>query len=111
MPVYYVYLLIAVITETIGTAAIQSSEQFTKFWPSALLVVSYIVSFYFMSLTLKYMQVSVVYAIWSGLGIVLIGIIGWAVYKQALDFGAIAGMSLIVAGVVVINLFSNSATH
>ena len=111
MPVYYFYLLVAVITETIGTAAIQTSEQFTKFCPSVLIVVSYAISFYFMSLTLKYMQVSVVYAIWSGLGIVLIGIIGWVVFKQALDFGAIAGMALIIAGVVVINLFSNSATH
>ena len=111
MPIHYFYLLIAVITETIGTAAIQASAQFTKFWPSTILVVAYIISFYFMSLTLKYMQVSVVYAIWSGLGIVFIGIIGWIVFKQALDFGAIAGMTLIITGVVVINLFSNSATH
>jgi small multidrug resistance pump len=111
MPIHYIYLIIAVITETIGTAAIQSSEQFTRFWPSALLIVAYITSFYFMSLTLKYMQVSVVYAIWSGLGIVFIAIIGWIVFKQSLDFGAIAGMALIIAGVVVINLFSSSATH
>ena len=111
MPIHYVYLTIAVITETIGTAAIQASEQFTRFWPSLLIVVAYVISFYFMSLTLKYMQVSVVYAIWSGLGIVLIGVIGWVVFKQSLDFGAIAGMALIIAGVVVINLFSNSATH
>ena len=111
MPVHYVYLLIAVILETIGTAAVQASEQFTRFWPTAIIVVAYISSFYFMSLTLKYMQVSVVYAIWSGLGIVLIGLIGWIVFKQSLDLGAIAGMALIIAGVVVINLFSNSATH
>lgn len=111
MPIHYVYLLIAVITETIGTASMQASEQFTRFWPSVLLVVAYGVSFYFMSLTLKYMQVSVVYAIWSGLGIVLIGFFGWVVFKQSLDFAAIAGMALIVAGVVIINVFSNSATH
>ena len=111
MPVHYVYLLIAVILETIGTAAVQASEQFTRFWPTAIIVVAYISSFYFMSLTLKYMQVSVVYAIWSGLGIVLIGLIGLIVFKQSLDLGAIAGMALIIAGVVVINLFSNSATH
>jgi len=111
MPIHYIYLLIAVITETIGTAAMQSSEQFTRLWPSVLLVVAYGISFYFMSLTLKYMPVSIVYAIWSGLGIVLIGVIGWLVFKQSLDFAAIAGMSLIIAGVVVINLFSNSATH
>jgi len=111
MPIHYIYLIIAVITETIGTASMQASEQFTRFWPSILLVVAYGLSFYFMSLTLKYMQVSIVYAIWSGLGIVLIGIIGWVVFKQSLDFAAIAGMTLIIAGVIVINLFSNSATH
>lgn len=111
MPVHFVYLFIAVVFETIGTASIQASEQFTRFWPSTMMIASYGISFYFMALTLKYMQVSVVYAIWSGLGIVLIGIIGWIVFKQALDMGAIVGMSLIIAGVVVINLFSSSATH
>ena len=111
MPIHYIYLLIAVVFETIGTASIQASEQFTRFWPSTMMVISYGISFYFMGLTLKYMQVSVVYAIWSGLGIVLIGIIGWVVFKQSLDIGAVVGMALIIAGVVVINLFSNSATH
>lgn len=111
MPIHYIYLLIAVVFETIGTASIQASEQFTRFWPSSMMVISYGISFYFMALTLKYMQVSVVYAIWSGLGIVLIGIIGWVVFKQSLDIGAVVGMALIIAGVVVINLFSNSATH
>ena len=111
MPVHYIYLIIAVITETIGTATIQASEQFTRFWPSVLLVVAYGVSFYFLALTLKFMPVSIVYAIWSGLGIVLIAFIGWMVFKQSLDFAAIAGMCLIIAGVIVINLFSSSATH
>ncbi|OUS08681.1 QacE family quaternary ammonium compound efflux SMR transporter [Rhodobacterales bacterium 52_120_T64] len=111
MPIHYLYLLVAVVTETIGTASMQASEQFTRFWPSVLLIVAYGVSFYFLSLTLRYMQVSIVYAIWSGLGIVLIGIIGWMFFKQSLDFAAILGMALIVAGVVVINMFSNSATH
>ena len=111
MPVHYIYLLIAVITETIGTAAMPASEQFTRFWPSVLLIVAYGISFYFLALTLKYMPVSIVYAIWSGLGIVFIAIIGWLAFKQSLDFAAIAGMGLIIAGVIVINLFSNSATH
>ena len=111
MPVYYIYLLIAVVTETIGTASMQASEQFTRFWPSVLVVVAYGISFYFLALTLKFMPVSIVYAIWSGLGIVLIAFIGWMVFKQSLDFAAIAGMSLIIAGVIVINLFSSSATH
>jgi len=111
MPIHYIYLLIAVITETIGTAAMQASDQFTRFWPSVLVVVAYGLSFYLMSMTLKYMPVSIVYAIWSGLGIVFIGIIGWLVFQQSLDFAAVLGMGLIIAGVVVINLFSNSATH
>lgn len=111
MPVHYIYLIIAVITETIGTAAMQASEQFTRFWPSVLLVVAYGVSFYFLALTLKFMPVSIVYAIWSGLGIVLIAFIGWMVFKQSLDFAAIAGIGLIIAGVIIINLFSSSATH
>ena len=111
MPIHYIYLLIAVITETIGTAAMQASEQFTRFWPSVLLVVAYGISFYFLALTLKYMPVSIVYAIWSGLGIVFIAIIGWLVFKQTLDFAAIAGIGLIIAGVIVINLFSSSTTH
>ncbi len=111
MPIHYIYLLLAVITETIGTSALQASEQFSKFWPSALVVVAYGASFYLMSMTLKYMSVSIVYAIWSGLGIVFIGIIGWVVFKQSLDLAAILGMGLIIAGVVVINLFSNSTTH
>lgn len=111
MPIHYIYLIIAVITETIGTASVQASQQFTKLGPSLLVIIAYGVSFYFMALTLKYMPVSVVYAIWSGLGIVLIGIIGWLVFKQSLDFAAIAGIGLIIAGVIVINLFSSSATH
>jgi len=111
MPIHYFYLLIAVVTETIGTAAMQASDQFTRFWPSVILIMAYGISFYFMSLTLKYMPVSIVYAIWSGLGIVLIAFIGWLAFKQSLDFAAILGMGLIVAGVVVINLFSSSATH
>ena len=111
MPIHYIYLLIAVVTETIGTAAMQASEQSPRFWPSVLLVIAYGVSFYFLALTLKYMPVSIVYAIWSGLGIVFIAIIGWLVFRQTLDFAAIAGMGLIIAGVVVINLFSGSATH
>ncbi len=111
MPVYYIYLIIAVVTETIGIAALQASGQFTRLWPSVLMIIAYGISFYFLSLTLKYMPVSIVYAIWSGLGIVFIACIGWLVLKQSLDFAAIAGMGLIIAGVIVINLFSSSTTH
>ncbi|MGE4609903.1 MAG: SMR family transporter [Paracoccaceae bacterium] len=111
MPVHYIYLLIAVFFETIGTASMQASEQFTRLWPTVIMAMTYGISFYFMALTLKFMPVSIVYAIWSGLGIVLIAFIGWLVFKQSLDLAAIIGMSLIIAGVVVINLFSNTATH
>ncbi len=111
MPMHYVYLTIAVITEIIGTLALQASYQFTKFWPTVIVVIAYAATFYFMSITLKYMPVSIVYAIWSGLGIFFLALIGWFWLKQPLDFAAIAGLALIVAGVVVINLFSNSATH
>lgn len=108
---HYLYLLIAVITEVIGTSALQASEQFTRFWPSVIVVVAYTLTFIFMAYTLKYMPVSLVYAIWSGLGIVFIALIGFFWFKQALDAPAIIGLSLIVAGVLVIHLFSKSAPH
>jgi len=111
MPIQYLYLLIAIIAEVIGTSALQASAQFSRFWPSVLVVISYAATFYFMSLTLKYMPVSIVYAIWSGLGIVFIALIGWFWFKQSLDFAAIIGLSLIIIGVLVIHLFSKSATH
>lgn len=111
MPMHYIYLICAVIAETIGTASMQASQQFTKPLPSLIVVISYAVSFYLLSLTLKFMPVGVVYAIWSGLGIVLIALIGLAVFGQKLDLPAVIGLSLIIAGVLVINLFSHSATH
>lgn len=111
MPIHYLYLLIAIITEVIGTTALQASEQFTRFWPSVIMVVAYIASFVFMAYTLKYMPVSIVYAIWSGLGIVFIALIGYFWFKQALDLPAILGLTLIIGGVLIIHLFSKSATH
>lgn len=111
MPMHYIYLICAVIAETIGTASMQASQQFTKPLPSLVVVISYAVSFYLLSLTLKFMPVGVVYALWSGLGIVLIALIGLAVFGQKLDLPAVIGLGLIIAGVLVINLFSHSATH
>jgi small multidrug resistance pump len=107
----YLYLLTAIVFETIGTSALQASEQFTK--PKALLVtvVCYAATFYFLSLTLREMPVGVAYAIWSGLGIVLIALIGLAWFGQKLDVPALVGLALIISGVVVINLFSNTVTH
>ena len=107
----YLYLAIAVAFETIGTSAMQASQQFTRLWPSVLVVVGYAISFYFMALTLRFMPVGIVYALWSGLGIILIALIGHAVFGQKLDLPAIAGLGLIIAGIVVIQLFSNATAH
>lgn len=111
MPVHLIYLFFAVAFETIGTTALQASDQFTKFWPSVVVVVSYAIAFYLLSLTLRTMPVGIMYAIWSGLGIVLIAIIGFAVFGQRLDWPAILGIGMILAGIVIINLFSKTAMH
>lgn len=111
MPYHYLYLVLVVAAETIGTSALQASQQFTRFWPSVITVVAYVVAFYLLGLTLRYMPVGVLYAIWSGVGIVLIAAIGWIVFRQPLDLPAVLGIGLIVAGIVVIQLFSRTATH
>ncbi len=111
MPKHYLYLIIAVIAETIGTSSLQASQQFTRFWPSVLVVFAYAISFYLLALTLKYMPVGIMYAIWSGLGVVLIACIGYFYFGQKLDAPAFIGLSMIVAGIVVIHLFSKSAIH
>ena len=111
MPLHYLYLIVAVAFETIGTSALQASQQFTRFWPSVLVVVAYLVSFYLMALTLKFMPVGVVYAIWSGLGIFLIAIIGFVVFGQRLDWPAVIGLTFILSGILIIHLFSKTAGH
>ncbi len=111
MPKAYFFLLVAVIAETIGTTSLQASQQFTRLWPSILVVVGYGFAFYFMALTLKYMPVGIVYAIWSGLGIFLIAMIGFVVFGQKLDWPAILGLAMILAGILVIHLFSKTAGH
>ncbi len=111
MPAHYAFLILAILTETIGTSALQASQQFTRLWPSMICVVGYALSFWLLALTLKYMPVGVVYAIWSGLGIVFIAMIGYVVFGQRLDLPAVLGLAMILAGILVIHLFSNSATH
>ena len=111
MPKTYLILLLAVAAETIGTSALQASQQFSKFLPSVLVVIAYGLSFWLLSMTLKTMPVGVVYALWSGLGIVLIAIIGYVVFGQRLDWPAVLGIAMILAGIVVINLFSKTAGH
>lgn len=107
----YLYLSIAIVSEVIGTTALQASDGFTRPGPAAITVVGYGLAFYFMSLTLRSMPVGVVYAIWSGAGIVLVAAAAWVLYRQALDLAALLGMALIVAGILVINLFSNTTGH
>ena len=111
MPLHYVYLIVAIAAETIGTSALQASAQFSRLWPSLLVVFSYGTAFYFMALALKFMPVGIVYAIWSGLGIVLIAVIGFVIFGQKLDLAAVIGLMLIIIGILIIHLFSNSATH
>ncbi len=111
MPKTYLILLLAVAAETIGTTALQASQQFTRLMPSALVVVAYAVSFYLLGLTLKYMPVGIVYAIWSGLGIVFIAAIGFVVFGQKLDWPAVLGLVLILTGILVIHLFSKTTGH
>ena len=111
MPVHYIALFAAIIAETIGTSALQASQQFTRLWPSVLVVVSYAVAFYLLSIALKAMPVGVVYAIWSGLGIVLIAISGFVIFGQKLDLAAIIGLGLIIAGVTVLHVFSGTTPH
>jgi small multidrug resistance pump len=111
MPPHYIALFFAVAAETIGTTALQASQQFSKLWPSVICVVSYAVAFYLLSLALKVMPVGILYAIWSGLGIVLIAAIGYAVFGQKLDAPAVLGITLILAGIITIHLFSDSTSH
>lgn len=108
---YYAILLVAVVVETIGTSSLQASQQFTRFWPSLIACVSFLIAIYLLALTLKVIPVGILYATWSGLGIVSIACIGWIVFGQKLDMAAIIGMALIIAGIVIINLFSGTSTH
>ncbi len=107
---HWIYLLVAIAFEVVGTSALKATDGFTKLTPSLIVVAGYGAAFYFLSLTLKSMPVGVVYAIWSGVGIVLISLTGWIVFRQHLDSPALIGIALIIAGVAVINL-SKSIPH
>ncbi|KGJ10496.1 multidrug efflux SMR transporter (plasmid) [Paracoccus versutus] len=107
----YATLFTAITLEVVGTTFLQRSEQFTRLVPTLLMGLCYAGSFYFLSLALRAMPLGIAYAIWSGLGIVLVSLIGLVVFGQRLDFAAVVGLSMIVAGVVIVNLFSGSVTH
>ncbi|CAB3758804.1 Multidrug transporter EmrE [Paraburkholderia humisilvae] len=107
----YLLLAIAIVAEVIATSALRASDGFTRWLPAVVVVFGYGVSFYMLSLTLKSIPVGIVYAIWSGVGIVLITLVALVMYKQVPDLPAMAGLGLIIAGVVVLNLFSKVQTH
>jgi small multidrug resistance pump len=107
----WIFLSIAIIAEVIATSALKSAEGFTKLGPSIIVLFGYGIAFYFLSLTLKSIPVGIAYAIWSGVGIILISAIGYFFHKQTLDLPAIIGILFIMAGVIVINLFSKSVSH
>ena len=104
----YIYLAIAIVAEVAATSALKASAEFTKWLPSLVVVMGYGIAFYFMTLTLRTIPIGITYAIWSGLGIVLVALVGALLYKQMPDIPAIIGMGLIILGVVVIHVFSNT---
>jgi len=105
----YFYLAIAIVSEVAATSALKASEGFTRLVPSIVVVIGYGVAFYFLSLVLRTIPVGVAYAIWSGVGITLLTLIGWIAFRQRLDAPALVGIGLIMAGVVVLNLYSKMA--
>jgi len=107
----YWYLVIAILSEVIATSALKSTEEFTRFWPSVLVVIGYAASIYFLALVLRSMPVGIAYAIWAGVGVAAIVAVGAVVLKEVPDWPAIIGMTMIVGGVVVINLFSTTGSH
>lgn len=104
----YWYLAIAIIAEVIATNALKASDEFTNLVPSIIVIVGYGTAFYFLSLVLKTISIGVAYAIWSGMGIVLVSVVAAVLFKQIPDIPAIIGMGLIVSGVVVIHVFSKT---
>lgn len=110
MQIYWL-LAAAIAAEVMATSALKASDGFTHAWPSAIVVIGYGISFYLLAQVLKILPVGITYAIWSGVGIVLVTLIGWGVFQQRLDWPAIIGIALIMAGVLVINVFSSTAAH
>lgn len=107
----YAYLFVAIVAEVIGTTALKASEEFTRLLPSIVVVAGYGAAFYFLSLVLKTIPVGIAYAVWSGVGVVLIALVGAVMFKQVPDLPAVIGMLFIVAGVVIMHLFSRTIGH
>ena len=111
MPLVYAVLVVAILFEVLGTSAMQAAQHFTRLGPTLLMVVCYAIAFYFLSWSLRYVPVGIAYAIWSGLGIVLISLVGYFAFGQKLDLAAMIGLGLNIAGVVVLNVVSKSTFH
>ncbi len=107
----WLYLVVAIVLEVVATSALKASDGFTRLWPSVLVVIGYSAAFYMLSVSLRSMPVGVVYAVWSGVGVVLITLVGWLLFKQELDLPAFIGIGLIASGVIVLNFFSKSVAH
>lgn len=107
----WLILGVAIVAEVIGTSALKASEGFTRLGPSVVVVLGYAVAFYCLSLVLRTLPVGITYAVWSGLGIVLITLVAWLLYGQTIDLAGLIGMGLIIAGVAVLNLFSSASAH
>ncbi|NWO06734.1 MAG: multidrug efflux SMR transporter [Alteromonadaceae bacterium] len=107
----WLFLGVAIAAEVVATSSLKASAGFTKLWPSLLVILGYVIAFYCLSMALKTVPVGIAYAIWAGLGIVLISAVGWLIFDQKLDFAGIVGMALIVSGVVVLNVFSKVSVH
>ena len=107
----YLYLSIAIVAEVVATSALNASQGFTRLWPSVTTVLGYCVAFYALSQTLRTIPMGIAYAVWAGVGIVLIALVGALFFKQPPDFPAMLGMGFIIAGVVLVTLVSSTASH
>ncbi|KZY29363.1 multidrug transporter [Alcanivorax sp. HI0083] len=107
----YLYLSIAIVAEVVATSALNASQGFTRLWPSVATVVGYSIAFYALSLTLRTIPMGIAYAVWAGVGIVLIALVGALFFKQMPDLPAMLGMGFIIAGVVLVTLVSSASSH
>ncbi|WP_108124730.1 DMT family transporter [Saccharospirillum mangrovi] len=107
----WLILAVAICAEVVATSALKASENFSRLWPSVLVVVGYGLAFYLLAETLKVIPVGIAYAVWAGGGIVLITLVSWWLFDQQLDWPALLGMALILSGVLVLNLFSKAVPH
>ncbi len=107
----WLYLSIAIVAEVIATSALKATQGFTQLGPSCIAVVGYVIAFYFLSLSLRTLPIGIAYAIWCGVGILLLTLIGWIVFKQRVDSAAIIGISFIMLGIIILNVFSKAVPH